>query len=111
MELQEKLQKLRNKFNNNLYEQEVNNWCKKAEDLALVKSLKEHDGVKILLSSFVAEVELINRQLLQSDSLVLPDYERDLILIKKGFFKKFIEFFEHSDKELKDLEKKIDINL
>jgi len=110
-ELEKKSSKLIQKFSGTIYETEVSGWCKSAEELLLVKALKNQDGAKFLFKVFIDEIKKIDQQLIGSNSAVLPDYERDLMLIKKEFFKKFVDFFETSDKTIAEMEKRIDSNL
>jgi len=113
MDLLKKAEALNQKFDmaSGVDKSEVFGWYTQAKKLLLINSLKENDGLKFLLDNFTMEVKQINDKLLDNNSLKLPDYERDLLIIEKRCYKKFLDLFEHNDKSIQLLEKKIDEEL
>lgn len=89
----------------------IDSWIREAKRLLLLKSLKEHDGIKYIIEVFESEVILINQKLLDSDSKVLPDYERDRLIDRKVLAKKYLDLFTNLDEDLSTLEDRVDEEL
>ena len=112
--LLDKLNDLRNQFlgsrADNQDVAEIEGWIDSAKRLFILKSLKDHDGIKYVLAIFQSEIESINNQLLKADSKILSDYQRDRLLDKRELAQKYLDLFIPVEGRLEDLEKKVDDN-
>jgi hypothetical protein len=96
------------KFLNSNDQSVIGNWEKKAKEYLFIDSLKGHKGIQIILESFSKDIESINNLLLEAGSKDLSDKERDILIIKRNMCKKFINFFDESEKGLENIKKEID---
>lgn len=110
--LLEKISELKKKFSGSKADYQdlktIDNWLDRAKQLFLLKSLKDHDGIKYVLEIFQSEINKINEQLVKADSKTLPDYDRDRLLDRKDLAQKYLNLFVPVDSELEKLEEKID---
>jgi uncharacterized protein YnzC (UPF0291/DUF896 family) len=86
----------------------IDGWMEEAKRLFIIKSLKNHDGIKYVLDIFEKEIEKINEQLQKSYSKDLPDKERDRLLDKKDLAQKYLNIFLGVDEQLEELEESVD---
>jgi hypothetical protein len=86
----------------------IDGWMEEAKRLMLLKSLKDHDGVKYVLEIFEGEIRKINEALLKSDSKTLSDSERDRLLDKRDLAQKYVGLFVGVEDELERLEDVVD---
>lgn len=89
----------------------LESWEGEAKRLFLLKSLKDHDGVKYLLGIFTSDVKKIDELLKTSYSKELPDKERDRLLDRKALAEKYLNLLVPVESELEQLEAKIDEEL
>lgn len=112
MTLLDKILALKDRFLNHKADpQDVNTieaWYGEAKRLFLIKSLKDHDGVKYVLGIFKGEVEKINAKLKDSYSKDLPDHERDRLLDKRDLAQKYVNLFEDVENDIGKLEEVVD---
>lgn len=110
MNLLSKLDKLKEIFSRGDQEDQntIDSWYGEAKRLFLLKSLKEHDGVKYLLQVFSSEINKINEVLLSSDSSVLSDKKRDRLLDRKELAKKYVSLFTDIDEQIDKIEELVD---
>lgn len=112
MHLLEKLAKLKDFFITGRAEsgdiQSIDTWIYTAKRLLLIKSLKDHDGIRYVLEIFQGEVEKINQQLAGAYSKDLPDYERDRLLDRRDLAQKYLNLFSETDSKLENLEEIVD---
>lgn len=79
-----------------------------AKRLMLLKSLKEHDGVKYVLDVFEGEINKINETLNKSYSKDLKDTERDRLLDKRDLAERYVNLFKDIDGQLDNIEEAVD---
>lgn len=112
MNLIEKIVALKNRFiNNNGVPDDISvidGWMEEAKRLMLLKSLKDHDGVKYVFEIFEGEVNKINETLNKSYSKDLKDIERDRLLDKRDLALKYIGLFKNIEKDIDTLEDIVD---
>lgn len=112
MNLIEKIQNLRNRFRDTRADptdvSTIDGWLEEAKRLFLIKSLKDHDGVKYVLEIFEGEVQKINDALRKSYSKDLPDRERDRLLDRKDLAEKYLSLFKDTDEQLERIEEAVD---
>lgn len=115
MNLLHKLSQLRNFFAGSGGDPQdvvvIDSWIDEANKLFLLKSLKEHDGVRYVLKIFKTEVDAINTALLGKYSRELPDTERDRLLDKRDLAQKYLNLFTPIDQRLEELESEVDNEL
>lgn len=86
----------------------IDGWLEEAKRLMLLKSLKEHDGVKYVLEIFEGEISKINEVLNKSYSKDLKDIERDRLLDKRNLAEKYVGLFKDIDVKLEAIEEAVD---
>lgn len=86
----------------------IDGWLDEAKKLMLLKSLKEHDGVKYVLEVFEGEINKINETLNKSYSKDLKDTERDRLLDKRDLAQKYVSLFKDIDERLEAIEDIVD---
>lgn len=110
--LLEKIQELYKKFSIGRADPQdlgsIDGWLTEAKRLLLLKSLKEHAGVQYVCDVFESEIKKINTALLNHDSKVLPERERDRMLDKRDLAQKYLNLFIDIDKQLEKLENDVD---
>lgn len=89
----------------------IDSWMERAKQLFILKSLKDHDGIKYVLEIFETEVNRINDQLIKADSKTLPDGQRDRLMDRRDLAQKYLNLFNPIDSELQALEEKVDSEL
>lgn len=87
----------------------IDGWYEEAKRLMLVKSLKDHDGIKYVLEIFEGEIAKINEALLKSYSKDLRDTERDRLLDKRDLAERYVLLFKGVDEKLDEIENQVDI--
>lgn len=112
MTIIEKIQSLWNKFAGGRADVQdmrtIEGWMEEAKRLFLLKSLKDHDGVKYVLEVFQGEISKINETLNKSYSKDLKDIERDRLLDKRDLAQKYVGLFKDIDVKLDALEESVD---
>ncbi len=112
MMLLDKLTQLKDKFFKGRADAQdisaIDGWVIEAKRLFLLKSLKDHDGVKYVLETFHSEVDKINDKLKNSYSKDLSDKERDRLLDKRDLAQKYMNLFDHVEEDLEKLEEVVD---
>lgn len=86
----------------------IDGWMEEAKRLMLIKSLKDHDGVKYVFGVFEGEIKKISETLNKSYSKDLKDIERDRLLDKRDLAQKYVNLFKGVDEELDRLEETVD---
>ena len=86
----------------------IDSWYEEAKRLFLLKSLKEHDGVKYLINIFGSEVGKINELINKSYSKDLKDTERDRLLDRRDLAQKYLDLFVHVEDDIDRLEELVD---
>ena len=108
----EKIQSLIAKFKNGRADVRdvatLEGWMDEAKRLMLLKSLKEHDGVKYVLDVFEGEINKINETLNKSYSKDLKDTERDRLLDKRDLAERYVNLFKDIDGQLDNIEEAVD---
>lgn len=89
----------------------IDSWEGEAKRLFLLKSLKEHDGIKYLLEIFQSEVARINDILKNSYSKDLSDYERDRLLDKRDLAQRYLNILLPVDDDIDKLEEMLDVEI
>jgi hypothetical protein len=111
----EKIQKLLAYFRENRADEQdiasIGGWEQEANRLFLIKSLKDHDGIKYLLDVFDGEVKKTNDRLQNSYSKELPDSERDRLLDKRDLAQKYLNIFKGVEDDLEKLEESLNVEL
>lgn len=104
--LLEKLNTLKEKYVGSRADQQdvvtIDNWIDKAKQLFLIKSLKDHDGVKYVLEIFQSEIDKINDQLLNQRDM--GQDERYRFLDQRALTQKYLNLFNGVDEQLADLD-------
>jgi hypothetical protein len=108
MTLIEKILQLKGRFSDPVDAETIDGWLGEAKRLFLIKSLKDHDGIKFILEQFTSEVEKINNRLQNSYSKELSDTERDRLLDKRDLANKYINIFKNTDEQLEKIEQLVD---
>lgn len=112
MSILDKLIELKKKFSTGKADHQdvvtIDGWESEAKRLFLLKSLKDHDGIKYVLEIFAGQVHLINEALLKSYSKDLSDKERDRLLDKRDLAQKYLNLFNEVDEQLEELEELVD---
>jgi hypothetical protein len=115
MTIIEKITTLKQKFSGHKVDQQdvgtIDGWFDEAKRLMLLKSLKDHDGVKYVLEIFETEIIQINDVLKSKYSKELKDTERDRLLDKKHLAQKYVSLFKEVEERLEKLEEVIDKEL
>jgi DNA-binding NarL/FixJ family response regulator len=115
MTIIEKIQALKERFAGNRSDPQdvgiIDGWMQEAKRLMLLKSLKDHDGVKYVFNVFNSEIEKINEVLRSKYSKDLKDSERDRLLDKRELAQKYVSLFSGVEEELEQLEDIIDNEL
>lgn len=111
----EKIEKLLSYFRQNRADAQdigaIASWEDEAKRLFLIKSLKDHDGIRYVLEIFESEVKKINERLNSAYSKDLPDTERDRLLDKRELAKKYLDLFSGVEEDLDSLEENLDTEL
>lgn len=87
----------------------IQSWESEAKRLFLLKSLKDHDGVKYILDIFEGEVRKINDQLLNKRQMF--EDERYRLLDQRSLAQKYIDLFNGVEDDLEKLEETLDEEL
>ena len=109
MDIQEKLSHMKEKYRDPIDAEQISAWENEVQNLMLVQSALENEGVKRLIAELDTEVRKIEDQLMTSDSVTLPDRERDRAIDRKRIYERVIAYFDVS--RLGNLENEIDKNL
>lgn len=106
----EKIQQLLSYFRENKADardiDSIKNWEDEAKRLFLLKSLKDHDGIKYLLEIFQGEVNEINNSLLNKRQMF--EDERYRLLDQRELAQKYLNLFLPVEDELDKLEETLD---
>jgi hypothetical protein len=86
----------------------IDGWFEQAKRLMLLKSLKDHDGIKYVLEIFEGEINKINEQLNKSYSKDLKDTERDRLLDKRDLAQKYVSLFKNVEEDIEKIESMVD---
>lgn len=86
---------------------QVDGWIAEAKRLFLLKSLKDHDGIKYVLEIFQSEVDKINDQLLNQRQMF--EDERYRLLDQRALAQKYLNLFLPIEDDLAALEEKVDL--
>lgn len=112
MNLLEKIIELKNKFTQSRADVQditvIDNWYAEAKRLFLLKSLKDHDGIKYLIDIFKSEVDKITEKIDNSYSKDLSDYERDRLMDRRDLARKYLNLFLGVDDDLEKIESLVD---
>lgn len=112
MTLLEKIQNLGKRFLNGRADVQdvrvIDGWMQEAKRLILLKSLKDHDGIKYVFDIFEGEINKINEMLNKSYSKDLKDIERDRLLDKRDLAQKYVNLFKDIDANIERLEEIVD---
>lgn len=112
MTLLEKIQSLKKRFSDSRADLQdvraIEGWLEEAKRLMLLKSLKEHDGVKYVFEIFEGEINKINETLNKSYSKDLKDIERDRLLDKRDLAQKYVGLFKDIEVKIDALEEVVD---
>lgn len=112
MSILDKINNLRNRFTQRRGDErdiaQIDGWMQEAKKLFLIKSLKDHDGIKYVYEIFEGEIAKINETLKKSYSKELPDKERDILLNRRDLAQKYVNLFRGTDEKLDKLEEVID---
>ena len=106
--LLKKLELLKIKITDQSSQREIFGWEDQARNYLVVLSLKENKGIKIIFDRFASELLNIRELLLNADSKLLSENQRDRVLDRKAMYERFLSLFADSEKGLADLEKKVD---
>lgn len=87
----------------------ISSWEEEAKRLFLIKSLKDHDGIKYVLEIFQKEINNINDALLNKRQMF--EDERYRLLDQRALAKKYLDLFLPVEDELEKLEEKLDDEL
>lgn len=108
----QKIQKLKDRFvkfrGDSRDVVQIDGWMGEAKRLFLLKSLKDHDGIKYVLEIFEGEIAKINETLKKSYSKDLKDTERDILLNRRDLAQKYVNLFSGVDEQLDKLEELVD---
>lgn len=112
MNLIDKIQALRDRFVKGHADNQdikvIESWYEEAKKLMLLKSLKDHDGVKYVLEIFQLDIKKINEQLQSAYSKDLKDTERDRLLDRRDLARKYVSLFDGVEDGLERLEEIVD---
>jgi hypothetical protein len=114
MNLLEKLDQLRQKFDSPAYKDDpdtINAWDKEAKRAMLVGDLKSHEGIKMIVDKLANDIAEINVLLSTARSDKFSDATRDRVLDKKELYLWFLGLFPGAEKRLREIEKMVDENL
>lgn len=87
----------------------IDSWMAEAKRLLILKSLKDHDGIKFVLKIFLKDIKDINETLLTNRSL--KDDERLRLMDKRALAQQYLDLFTPIDYQLEQLEQKVDSEL
>jgi len=111
----EKIDKIKKYFAENRADvqdiESIDSWMAVAKRLFLIRSLKDHDGIKYVLEIFDKEIKDINEKLATKYSTELSDAQRDRLLDKKSLAQKYLDLFLPIEEELEKLEETVDSEL
>ncbi len=112
MNLLDKIIELKNKFIQSRADVQdisvIDNWYSEAKRLFLLKSLKDHDGIKYVIEIFKSDVDKITEKIDSSYSKDLSDYERDRLMDRRDLAKKYLNLFSGVEDDLEKLESLVD---
>jgi hypothetical protein len=113
MQLLDKLNELKTKFSGGRADAQdivvIDAWIAKAKELLILKSLKDHDGIKYVLNIFSQEIAKINSTLL--DNRELKEQDRLRLMDKRELCQKYLDLFDPIETHLEELEEKINENM
>lgn len=112
----EKLKELKDKFANPAYKEDIfqiEAWETEVKDLLVRDELADKPSIKLILKRFYDEIDEVNALLLNSDSKLLSDIQRDRVLDKKKFYKEFLSLFDSTmiAKSIEAVDKEVDEEL
>jgi hypothetical protein len=103
------LQKLQAKYTESSSQKTLQDWEKRVTDALIVDSLKEHEGIKIILDTYKKEIEDINNILLHSEEITEP--QRLRIMDKRAMRQRFLSYFEQTKQIIESVEKLVEEQL
>lgn len=109
MELLQKIEELKEKYQDPIEAQQINAWEEEAKRLLIVEHVAGSEAVKYLVKQLESEIEKMNELLLTMPSFSLSDASRDRLLDKKALYKQVIAYFDVAGAK-KALEAQIDAN-
>jgi hypothetical protein len=107
-ELLKKIDNAKVKFLDPIDQSRINSWESEAKRAFMVNSLKDHQGIKIILDNFVKDIAEIEDVLKSARSKDLSDNDRDKMIDRKELYKQFIKFFDDAEGKIERLEEEID---
>lgn len=109
MELLQKIEELKEKYQDPIDAPRINAWEEEAKRILIVEHVAGSEAVKYLVAQLEKEIKHMDYMLLNSPSHLLGEYQRDLMLDKKALYKKVIAYFDVAGAK-KALEAQIDAN-
>lgn len=109
--LLDKLQAAKQRFLDPQDQFKIDGWIKDAQNFLIVDSLKDHNGIKLILENFKNDIDQMNDLLLNADSKALSDADRNRIIDKRNLYRRFIQFFTDAETGIAAIETSVDENL
>lgn len=103
------IQKLKEKYTESSSQKTLEDWEKKVLDSMVIDSLKEHEGIKIIIENFEKEIDDINTILLFAEELT--ENQRYRIMDKRAMRQKFLSYFEQTQQNLETIKKLVEEQL
>ena len=107
-EILEKINKAKAKYLDPQDQKRIFSWEDQVKRAFLVNSLKEHEGIQIILKKFEEDIKEIDNILIEAKSKDLTDLERDRLIDRKTLYKEFLKFFIDAGVKIKRVEKEME---
>ena len=93
MNLLEKIKEIKGKYTDPIDSPAVEAWESQVKRLLVTESIADSEPIQLLVTSLEKEVAEMDRVLLSSDSIALPDSLRDRTIDKKMLYLQVIDYF------------------
>lgn len=107
-ELLDRITEAKSKFIDPIDQGIIGKWEVEAKRAFMVSSLKDHQGIKIILANFEKDIVEIEDLLKTARSKDLSDGDRDKLIDRKELYSQFIKFFYEAEKSIETLEKQVE---
>lgn len=90
-------------------QEQIKTWERQLKRSLALLDLANHDGVKLLLNQFQANIEAVNTELTERRTMTLR--ERELLFVRRDCWQQFLRIFEDARNHAEGIEREIETNL
>lgn len=118
------LETIKAKYTESGSQTQIDGWMRRAKDAMIVNSLKEHEGIKIIIENCEKEIAQINNILLNArgypegklygkeiNPKYVSSYDRELLLDRRAMYEQFLSIFAEADQTIKSITSQVEENL